>query len=458
MPTLISKTTSDRPVSMAAESPLLSHKARLPYGGRGDIASSTTIDVRHVTDNDIPEWTRTWSTGYLRTPGEDTADHIREALIGARAIGAFEADRCVGTYRSTTQELTVPGGATLPACTLSKVTVAGTHRRRGLLRRMLDMDMREAGGRGEAVAILDAAEYAIYGRFGFGPAASMAWFTIDVHRAHVDRRQMDDTVGVELVTAAEYRKLASDVYERFRTTQPGALRRDDAWWDQATGLRTSLGSHWVEPYFAVYTSASTGEVDGFVCFTAEEAWQAMQPHSPLLVKDLIALNPAAERALTRYVVKVDWVSTVHLPCRAPDTLAPRWLGDPRAARVTALSDYLWLRILDVPRALSARTYAVDGSLVLKIKDADGYGEGTWLLDGGPQGATCVPTTRPADIVLGVDALAALYLGDDSFTRLAALTSIEEERAGALAVADAMFRTARRPWSPRAATHPEARPC
>ncbi|MFE1958622.1 GNAT family N-acetyltransferase [Streptomyces sp. NPDC059479] len=421
------------------------------------MTSSTAIVVRHITHDDIPEWTRTWSTGYLRPHAEETVNFIRDTIIGGRTIGAFEMDRCVGTYRSSPQAITVPGGTVLPACTISKVAVAGTHRRRGLLSRMLRMDMREAVERGEPVAILDAAEYPIYGRFGFGPATSMAWFEIDVHRAGLDRTHTDDTQGVELVTADEYRKLAPGAYERFRVTQSGALRRDSAWWRQATGQKVSPGSPWTEPFYAVHKDSGTGEVDGLLCFTAEETWEAMVPQSPLLIKDLVALSPVAERALLRYAVKVDWVSTVHLPYRAPDTLAPLWLSDPRAARITALSDYLWLRVLDVPRALSARTYGTEGSLVLRIQDAGGPAEGTWLLQGGPDGASCTRTSRTADISMDVRDLGSLYLGDEAPTRLSALGRVEEERTGAMGLADAMFRTARRPWSPRAAQYHQARP-
>ncbi|MFD7163979.1 GNAT family N-acetyltransferase [Streptomyces violascens] len=415
------------------------------------MTTSTTLDVRHITDDDIPQWTRTWNAGYLRPTAAGDCDRMRETLAGDRVIGAFDRDLCVGTYRSSAQELTVPGGAFLPAAAISKVSVAGTHRRRGLLGQMVDKDLRDAVERDVPIVVLDAAQYPLYGRFGFGPATSMAWFEIDVHRAGLDRRHTDDAQHIELVDRDTYFKLVPEAYERFRTRQPGALRRDPQWWADVTGQGREPGSSWTEPFYAVHRDEDTGQVDGLMCFTAEETWDAMLPRTPLHVRDLVGLSPTAERALVRYAVTADWVSTVQLPYRAPDTLAPQWLGDPRAARITAMSDYMWLRILDARRALSARTYATEGSLVLRIDDPAGHADGTWRLEGGPDGATCLPTARPVDITLHVRDLACLYLGDESATRLAQLGRVREEREGALARADAMFRTGRRPWSPRAST-------
>ncbi|WP_329204816.1 GNAT family N-acetyltransferase [Streptomyces sp. NBC_00683] len=407
------------------------------------------IDVRYVRDEDVPEWTRAFSTGYLRPSVEGAADYMRVALADDRAIGAFDKGRCVGTYRSSVQELTVPGGARLPVSAVSKVSVAGTHRRRGLLNRMLDLDLRDAQQRGEPAVVLDAAQYAIYGRYGFGPATQMAWFEIDVHRAGLHRQQSGDRSDICLVGADEYFKLAPEAYERFRVAQHGALRRDTLWWQEATGQRIGPGSTWTEPFYAVHVDEASGDVDGLMCFSAQERWGAMLPQSPLQVRDLVALGPSAERALLRYAVSMDWVSTVHLPFRAPDTLAPHWLGDPRAARITALSDFMWLRILDLPRALSARTYSTEGAVVLEVDDPVGFAHGRWLLEGGASGATVSSTSRSADIALGVQHLSSLYLGDEAATRLAELGHVEELHPGALRRADALFRTGRRPWSPRA---------
>jgi len=207
------------------------------------------------------------------------------------------------------------------------------------------------------------------------------------------------------------------------------------------------GSAWREPFYAVYRSAA-GEVEGMVSYRADDHWgDAKQPLNTATVDWLIGVTPAAERALWRYLCSIDWITTVRSGWRSPDDLLPHFLPDPRAARITTQADWLWVRILDVARALEARTYEGSGALVLEVEDRDGLTGGRWLLEASEAGASCTPTTRSADLTLGVGELAALWLGDESVARLAALGRVREERAGAARVADALLRTSRRPWCP-----------
>ncbi len=136
-------------------------------------------------------------------------------------------------------------------------------------------------------------------------------------------------------------------------------------------------------------------------------------------------------------VKSDW--------RAPDDLLPHLLPNPPAARITMHADWLWVRILDVVRALEARTYEGEGALVLEVVDGSGTAGGRYLLEASPAGASCTATTRSADLTLDVRELATLWLGDESVARLVALGRVREERAGAGRGADALLRTSRRPW-------------
>lgn len=142
-------------------------------------------DVRTITAAEFPDWLRAKHTGFLRaqTGTEEEAERRLPYTDLARTQGAFDGGRCVATFRSFAQELTVVGGATVPADAVSNVTVSPTHRRRGLLSRMMAADLAAAKERGDVVATLIAAEYPIYGRYGFGPAAWTAQWEIDVPRA-----------------------------------------------------------------------------------------------------------------------------------------------------------------------------------------------------------------------------------------------------------------------------------
>jgi predicted acetyltransferase len=414
------------------------------------------IDIRTVNEDGLREWTRALSTGFLRSP--EVTDVELEARRGGflpgRTLGAYDGERCVATFRSFPQDLSVGAGVTVPADAISNVTVSPTHRRRGILTRMMNQDLAAAKERGDVVATLIAAEYPIYGRYGFGPATWTSQWTIDVPRTGLDPRWAGPADGgrIDLVDAADVRKLGPELHTRCARQQPGAVSRDERWWQVNTGM-VRFGESWDEPFYAVYRSAD-GEVDGLVSYEADDKWDAKQPQDTADVNWLIAATPAAERALWQYLCSIDWITKVKTGWRAPDDLLPFFLPDPRAARLVTHADWLWVRILDVVRALEARPYdgrAGGGSraLVLEVVDAAGFAGGRYRLEVSEEGVgSCTPGVPDAvELALGVRELAALWLGDESAVRLAALGRVREERAGAARVADALLRTSRRPWCP-----------
>ncbi|MFD9746026.1 GNAT family N-acetyltransferase [[Kitasatospora] papulosa] len=414
-----------------------------------------SLDPRLVTAAEYPDWLRAVGTGFLRAsaavPGEEEVAVRLAHTDLARVQGVFDAGRCVATFRSFAQELTVVGGAKVRADAVTAVTVTPTHRRRGLLSRMMATDLAAAKERGDVVASLIAAEYPIYGRYGFGPAAWATEWEIDVPRAGLDPRARvpsgADGGRIELVDGADVRKLGPELHTRLAARQHGVVSRDERWWQRSTGVDLPAYETWTEPFYAVYRSAD-GETDGLIAYRADDRWgDGKQPLNKATVVGMTAVTPAAERALWQFVCSIDWITTVRTGYRAPDDLVPLLLPDPRAARVVTYADWLWLRVLDVPRALEARTYATGAALVLDVRDPAGLAGGRFLLEVSPSGASCVPTTRDADLSLDVGELGTLYLGDESALRLAALGRIEEHRAGAAAEADTVFRAPRRAWCP-----------
>lgn len=408
------------------------------------------IDVRAITDAEIPDWIRALNTGFLRSPAVTETEIADRGsyILPERTLAAFDAGRCVATFRSFPQELTTVGGTPVPADAITNVTVTATHRRRGLLTRMMARDLAAAKERGDVVATLIAAEYPIYGRYGFGPATTAAEWTIEVPRTGLDPRWSGPADGarIDLVDGEDVRKIGPELHERLRRTQPGAVSRDERWWQVNTGVLSLDRAPWTEPFYAVYRSAA-GEVEGLVSYESDDTWHHKQPQDTADVNWLIAVTPAAERALWQYLCSIDWITKVKTGWRSPDDLLQHFLPDPRAARITTQADWLWVRILDVVRALEARTYGGTGTLVLEVTDRDGLSAGRYRLDAGPDGASCAPTTLDAELTLDVGELARLWLGDESAVRLAALGRVREERAGAASVADALLRTSRRPWCP-----------
>ncbi|MFJ5264191.1 GNAT family N-acetyltransferase [Streptomyces sp. NPDC088387] len=415
------------------------------------MSRSDDIDVRPITEAEIADWTRALNTGFLRPSVSSEAEIAERAtyIVPERTLGAFDGGRCVATFRSFAQQLTAVGGKVVPADAISNVAVTSTHRRRGLLTRMMAHDLAAAKERGEVVATLIAAEYPIYGRFGFGPATWTSEWAIDVARTGLDPRAPvpDDGGRIDLVDGEDVRKLGPELYERLRRVRPGVIDRDERWWQVHTGALRLDRSPWSDRFYAVYRSAD-GEVEGLAVYGCDDHWgETKQPLNTATVQSLIAVTPAAERALWHHLCSIDWITQVKTGWRAADDLVPLLLPDPRAARLVTHVDWLWVRILDVVRALEARTYEAEGALVLEVVDAGGLAGGRYRLEASAAGASCAPTTASADLTLDVGELGTLWLGDESAVRLAALGRVREERAGAARLADALLRTSRRPWCP-----------
>ncbi|MEU0966347.1 GNAT family N-acetyltransferase [Streptomyces sp. NPDC005917] len=407
------------------------------------------VEVRPVTESELADWHRALRTGFLRPPTL-TADQLearRRQFVPGRLLGAFDGPRCVATFRSFAQELTTVGGASVPADAISNVTVSATHRRRGLLTRMMSQDLAAAKERGDVVATLIAAEYPIYGRYGFGPATTLTEWTVEVARSGLDPRWSgpDDGGRIDLVDADDVRKLGPELHERVRRGTPGAVSRSELWWQLATGA-VRFETDWKEPFHAVYRSAD-GEVEGLVSYEVDDTWHGNQPDDTATVNWLLGTTPAAERALWHYLCSIDWITKVKSGWRSPDDLLPYYLPDPRAARITSQADWLWVRILDVVRALEARTYDSAGSLVLEVVDRQGLAGGRFRLDTSPAKASCIPTTDAPELTLDIAELAMVWLGDQSVARLHALGRVQEARVGAARKADALLRTSGRPWCP-----------
>ncbi|HEY5832735.1 GNAT family N-acetyltransferase [Streptomyces sp.] len=413
------------------------------------------LDIRTLDDSDVADWLRALHAGFLISPSvsEEEVAARRPTYDLARTRGAFDQGRCVATFRSMPRELTVPGGGTVSASAVTNVSVTGTHRRRGLATRLMAADLADAMERGDAVSILVAAEYPIYGRYGFGPATWVTDWTVDVPRAGRDPRYAGPADGgrVDLSTIAEVRKAGPALHERVRAVTTGAINRTGHWWELFTGQRRLPSFEWKEPFYALYRDAD-GRVDGLVAYDIDdEYWPNKLPKVDATVRQLIAATPAAEAALWGYLLSLDWVTVLKTGHRAPDDLLPLLLGDPRAARTETYADFMWLRVLDVPAALSARTYAGGATcLVLDVSDASGLSGGRFLLETDASGAAVcgpAPAGASADLSLDIAGLGCLYLGDESPVRLAALGRITEHRTGAARTADALFRTPRRPWCP-----------
>ncbi|PYC87944.1 GNAT family N-acetyltransferase [Streptomyces tateyamensis] len=408
------------------------------------------IEIKAVTEETLSAWCHAVNVGFLRA-GAPLAEEVRrQRLFPGRTLGAFEGERVVATLRSFPLQLTLPGGASLAASAVTAVTTTQTHRRRGLLTRMMRQDLAAAKDRGEAVAILIAAEYGIYGRFGFGPATRMVGRKIDLKRAGGIRAELAGAVGgrLDLVSMAELGKLGPELHERWRRQQPGAINRDEQHWKTVTGeLVLPVSDGWKEP-FAVAHRDAAGQVTGLAVYQVKSDWDGVVPDGTVQVKDFLALDLPTAVSLWRYLTEVDWTTKVVVENLGPDDPLPLLLTDPRAATITETADFTWLRVLDVPTAFAARRYAAAGRVVLEVTDPDGFAAGRWALEADQEGAgRAVRTEDEPDLALSASALGSLYLGAESASRLAAAGLVEECRPGAAFAADQLLTTPLKAWNP-----------
>ncbi len=401
------------------------------------------VDVRTITASELPRWVDAMRTGFQSPPAPNPTEAEWRATCTDldHTWGAFDGDRIVGTLRSFATPFAVPGGVDVDATALTHVTVAATHRRRGLLTRMITADLDSCAARGDAVSVLIAAEYPIYGRHGYGPAAEAVKLVVDAQGIEFTHQPAG---SVELVDRDTYRAECPAVYERYRATQPGAIARPDWLWDVNLGVVEVNGRTY--PTFFVLSRDARGQLDGFAAYRIEDNWEHVRPRNRLVLDDMVALDVDATVRLWRYLLESDWIGTVtSIDHGVGDPL--RWfLTDARAIAESDRSDLLWLRILDTPKTLAGRRYLSAGRVVIEVDDPLGHASGRFALEGAPDGATCKPTDEPADLELPVQSLSSAYLGGYTLADLARSGRLTERRPGALAVADAMFRGWVAPWS------------
>ncbi|MGA2037450.1 MAG: GNAT family N-acetyltransferase, partial [Acidimicrobiales bacterium] len=337
------------------------------------IVGAVEQQVRTIDASEIGDWVACMGVGFLNPRVEGFAEYFLGEVDLDRTWGAFDSGQVVGTLRSFGTRLTVPGPAEQDASAITNVTVVPTHRRQGFLSDMITADLDSSVERGESLGILVASEYPIYGRFGYGAALESATYTVDAEMARFRQSEMGKIELVDLVTM---RKEAPALYDRFRARQPGSIERGDRLWDRMLHQVEVPGAEPPKGYCALYRS-EPGEVEGYLLYQAEPKWDAMRPQGTLTVDELVTVTPAAYGRLWQFCCEVDLVATVQAADRPVEEALAWLLSDGRAVRQSARFDFVWVRVLDVCAALSARRYLVEGRVVMEVKDELGFATGRY---------------------------------------------------------------------------------
>jgi predicted acetyltransferase len=373
-------------------------------------------------------------------PQKEDVDRFSRLMPFDRVHAVFDEARVVGGAGVFPFPLTVPDG-TLPCAGVSVVGVLPTHRRRGLLRRMMEAQLHEMRERGEPIAALWASEETIYGRFGYGLAS--VGLHVDAEQTAVSvRPDLPRDGAARLVSHDEALRSFPRVYDRVARTRAGMVVRSRDWWeirrlDDAPDRRRGGGP------LARALFERDGRPVGYALYRVQQEGSRMSDWKKTIrVLEAFGIDDHATRDVWRFLLEIDWVDRIaafNLPVDHPLPL----LVDRVNKLNLAVWDGLWLRLVDVPAALAGRSFApgrVTVEVTSDVQIPDNVG--SWTIEDG----TVHRARRRPDVRLPVDALASAFLGGFSFAQLAAAGRAVETARGGIVRADALFRAGGAPWA------------
>lgn len=386
-------------------------------------------------------------------PEPMTAGLEWDRTFAAVTTGSGASGALLGIYSVFSLALVTPAGpdgaatSTLPMAGLTWVGVHPQHRRKGLLTSMIRHHLHglhESGG--EPVSGLHASEAAIYGRFGYGLATSGLRLTVP-RRATLREVPGAGEVSLRFLTAdvEQHTAVVADLYARAARRRPGGILRTPAL-DQRQVRDSPFQRRGREP-MRLMLAERDGEPTGYALFRRVVSWDGGTPDGTVHVGELSALDTATHHALWTALTDLDFISRTETSPLAPDDPLLALLVDVRTTKPTRADD-LWLRVVDVDRALAARTYAHDVDVVLAVQDElCPWNARRWRLTGGPDGADCAPTTDATDLTLDVRELGTAYVGGTSLVSLTRAGLVREDRHGAAAALSGALRSALEPATP-----------
>lgn len=383
-----------------------------------------TLELRPLTPENVPAFRQVLSLGFghdTDLDDEEAAERFVALFPLDRAFPVFDGGEVISTGADFEFQVTVPGGAQAPMAGLTIVTVRPTHTRRGVLTTMMHEHFRRAHERGEYLGGLWASEAPIYGRFGYGPAIQHHEVKFDTR--YTGRGGFEPGVTVRLVAKEEAEKLLPDLYAAVQSRQPGMFQRSADWWkyrlfydpekwrDGASAVRHAVAFDGEEPV-------------GYVSYRQKGDWDQLS-NGEVRIKELLPVTDAGYRALWHYLSNIDLFPIIKHWNMAPDD--PLWLlfRDGRAVGTTSVSDGVWVRLIDVPRALEARRYTRDGSVSIRVvDDFCRWNDGAYHLSIDEGRASCTKADGDTDVSMTASTLGALYLGGRDAAALARVGRIE----------------------------------
>ncbi|MEV7530102.1 GNAT family N-acetyltransferase [Streptomyces hydrogenans] len=405
-----------------------------------------TTELRVLDPSEWDRWFEALELAFGGVPEQPEERALwRDLTECERSLAVWDGGRAVATAGAFSFRLTVPGGASVPAAGVTMVSVAGTHRRQGILTSMMRRQLDDVRALGEPLAVLTASEAVIYGRFGYGAASRAQRAVIDTTRVRLDVPAGTDAVTLRMVPLAESSAVTEAVYARMVPRRPGMLARRPGW--ERLPLLDPPGAREGASARLCVLAERGGEVVGYAFYAIKPEWSWAGADGSVTVHELYGLDPAAEAALWRFLCSVDLTAKVKVNSAPVDAAWQHLVSDVRRCEPTE-REALFARLVEVGAALEARTYRAPVDVVFEVEDAFcPWNAGRWRLSGDAKGAACSRTSEAADLALSVRELGAAYLGGTSLAALASAGRVTELREGALAEASLAFGSDAAPWLP-----------
>jgi predicted acetyltransferase len=398
------------------------------------------VEIRTIAPEEFPAYIDALTAGFGGHARPEDIERERTVAEIDRCLAALDGPEIVGGASAASFTLTVPGDS-VRAAGVTGVAVKPTHRRQGINSALMRRQLDDVRANGEPLAILYASEGGIYGRFGYGLGSFRC--SIDVERERTAFVSGYRSTGrTRLLDREDALAAMRPLYDRVRRDRPGGIELDPTWF-----AHRFAETHWAEDrkwFYAMHEGADGP--DAYAVYRIEHGKYG-DHRNGLAVEEVQASSPQANAEMWRYLFDVDLIERITAWNRPIDDPLLHVLQDPDRLRLRVKTG-LWVRPVDVPKSLEARRYAAEGRVTIEVRDLFcPWNEGRHVVQGGPDGASCVTTDAEPDLVMGVNELGAAYLGGVSFRQLHRAGRVREERPGALARADALFAWDPGPWCP-----------
>lgn len=403
------------------------------------------IRLRPVTRKELDVFLEVTEVAFSEERNTEERTRFTRLLPPERTLAAFDDDTMVAGTAAFPFILTIPG-AQVPSAGVTVVGVIPTHRRRGILKAMMKQQLEDCRDLGEATAILWASEGAIYPHYGYGLATEHAAMELD-RTAALFRSSSSPAGRTSLLSHDEALKVLPRVYDRVCAETPGMFTRTHDWWDAHRLSDPESRRDGAGPMFRVVAEIDD-EPEGYALYRVRSSWRDDGIHDGTLeVIEAMATSVQAEHTLWSFLFGVDLVDRIKSFFLPVDHRLKFILRDMRHLRLR-VRDALWLRVVDVSKALEERSYSAEGRLVFELEDHFcAWNEAVWALDASGGSATVAETSDEPALSLTAEDLGALYLGGTTFAQLHRAGRVKELTNEAVRLADDLFRTDKAPWCP-----------